>query len=170
MSTTLAIIRHGQTEENVRGLLQGHMPGHLTAEGRAEAEATARQLAGKSFDVLLCSDLARARRTADIIGRRTGLRPQPSPLFRERNQGPWTGRPAAEVRGLPLPKGIETEEQLYARARRALSTIAGAHAGERVLLVTHGLFARFLLAVYAGTDFRSITPMKNAEVRYISLP
>ena len=171
MSTTLAIIRHGQTEENVLGLLQGHMPGHLTPEGIAMAEALARRLAsGEHFDALLCSDLARARHTADIIARHTGLVPQPSPLFRERDQGPWTGRPAAEVRGLPLPEGMETQAQLYDRARRVLDTIARTFPGRRVLLVTHGFFARFILATHAGTGFRSITPMDNAEVRCITLP
>ena len=170
MSTTLAIIRHGQTEENVRGLLQGHMPGHLTAEGIAAAEALARRLATEHFDVLLCSDLARAQQTAQIIARHTGLVPQPSPLFRERDQGPWTGRPAAEVRGLPLPEGMERQAQLYDRARRVLDTIARTFPGRRVLLVTHGFFARFILATHAGTGFRSITPMDNAEVRCITLP
>ena len=170
MSTTLAIIRHGQTEENVRGLLQGHMPGHLTAEGIAAAEALARRLATEHFDILLCSDLARAQQTAQIIARHTGLVPQPSPLYRERDQGPWTGRPAAEVRGLPLPEGMETQAQLYDRARRVLDTIARTFPGRRVLLVTHGFFARFILATHAGTGFRSITPMDNAEVRCITLP
>ena len=76
----------------------------------------------------------------------------------------------AGCKGKPLPEGMETQTQLYDRARRVLDTIARTFPGRRVLLVTHGFFARFILATHAGTGFRSITPMDNAEVRCITLP
>ena len=69
-----------------------------------------------------------------------------------------------------MNEGMETKAQLYDRARRVLDTIARTFPGRRVLLVTHGFFARFILATHAGTGFRSITPMDNAEVRCITLP
>ena len=42
---TLYIVRHGQTEENLERILQGHLPGRLTQEGRMQVKRTAERLA-----------------------------------------------------------------------------------------------------------------------------
>ena len=65
----LNLVRHGETEENVAQIMQGHLPGHLTTRGKTQVAALREQLvqSGKSFDVLLASDLQRTLDTAAIL-------------------------------------------------------------------------------------------------------
>lgn len=117
---TLFLIRHGETEENRLRILQGHLPGTLTPEGVEAARATAEDLANAEapFDLLLCSDLLRARRTACIIGERLHLAVRPTPLLRERDWGSITGRRIEEViRTANEAPGVESVEAMFSRAR-----------------------------------------------------
>lgn len=56
---TLYLARHGQTEENIARIFQGHMPGTLTVEGIAQAEALRDTLRNISLDAVVSSDLKR---------------------------------------------------------------------------------------------------------------
>ena len=71
--TELYLVRHGQTEENAAHILQGHMPGHLSHEGIAQAQALRDELKNIRFDALLCSDLKRCMDTAMILNEPHGL-------------------------------------------------------------------------------------------------
>ena len=170
---TLFLIRHGETEENRLRILQGHLPGTLTPEGVEAARATAEQLANADarFDLLLCSDLLRARRTACIIGERLHLAVRPTPLLRERDWGSITGRRIEEViRTANEAPGVESMEAMSARARILLDVIRTDYPdAQRVLLVSHGLFLRVLQAAVRGTEMKAIPPMKNLEVRCLQL-
>ena len=65
------IVRHGETEWNVLGRIQGHSDVPLSQNGRDQAHTVARRLAEAPLDVIYCSDLARASETARLIlGRR----------------------------------------------------------------------------------------------------
>lgn len=170
---TLFLIRHGETEENRLRILQGHLPGKLTPEGVEAARATAEQLANADarFDLLLCSDLLRARRTACIIGERLHLSVRPTPLLRERDWGSITGRRIEEVISTANEApGVESVEAMFARARILLDVIRTEHPdARRVLLVSHGLFLRVLQAAVRGTEMKAIPPMKNLEVRILEI-
>lgn len=170
---TLFLIRHGETEENRLRILQGHLPGTLTPEGVEAARATAEDLANAEarFDLLLCSDLLRARRTADIIGERLHLAVRPTPLLRERDWGSITGRRIEEViRTANEAPGVESVEAMFARARILLDVIRTDYPdAQRVLLVSHGLFLRVLQAAVLGTEMKAIPPMKNLEVRILEI-
>ena len=63
----LYLLRHGETEENVKHILQGHLPGTLTELGRSQAREAARKVAALDVDIVLCSDLKRCVDTYDII-------------------------------------------------------------------------------------------------------
>ena len=169
----LFLIRHGETEENRLRILQGHLPGTLTPEGVEAARATAEHLANADarFDFLLCSDLLRAHRTADIIGERLHLAVRPTPLLRERDWGSITGRRIEEViRTANEAPGVESVEAMFARARILLDVIRTDYPdAQRVLLVSHGLFLRVLQAAVHGTEMKAIPPMKNLEVRSLQL-
>ena len=69
----LTLTRHGQTTENLEGILQGQSPGHLNATGIAQAESLREQLCAEDYDIFLCSDLERTRISADIINRKLQL-------------------------------------------------------------------------------------------------
>lgn len=95
----LVLVRHGQSEGNARGILQGHMDFSLTALGREQAEATARYLAGgRKVERLLSSPLARAMETAEPIAAALGLEVEPEPALAEYDMGEASGLTWAEIR------------------------------------------------------------------------
>ncbi len=177
---TIYIVRHGETVENNAKILQGHLPGHLTEQGKAQVGTTANALAEMNvpFDVIVSSDLQRAVDSADIIARRLQLTVETTPLLRERDWGEFTGMTADEAAKRfridgqwRFPDGtVETEEEIYVRATNALAYLQQHYEGKTVIVVTHGQFARNLLAVYHHTTFRDEPTLANAEIRVITCP
>ncbi len=162
-TTVLWVVRHGETEENVAGILQGHLPGHLTPRGIAQAQHLAVRLQGIPFSACYVSDLARTVATARLLQPVVGCLPMPTPLLRERDWGSLTGRKIAEVRDSVFPDDVETVEAMAARARDFVAHLLTHHRGATVLAVTHGLFARCLRATLTGRAIRDIPRMGNAE-------
>lgn len=64
---TLYIVRHGQTDWNVRKIIQGHSDIPLNTEGQEQARVLAESLKNVHFDKIISSDLVRAKRTAEIV-------------------------------------------------------------------------------------------------------
>ena len=170
--TELYLCRHGETEENVAGILQGQSPGHLTAQGCEQAAALREHLVaeGVRFDALLVSDLARTLHTARIVNEHFGLPLTPCPLLRERDWGSLTGRRIEEVRDMEFPKDVETVKAMHERARRFLDFLHRHHDGETVLAIGHGLFNRVIRATLAGVTIRDIPRMTNGEVTVLHVP
>lgn len=168
MSTTLYLVRHGQTEENAANILQGHLPGHLDKEGIAQAQTLRDELKGIRFDALLCSDLKRCVDTATILNEPHRLPLETTPLLRERDWGPFTGMDILKARTM-IDDRAETVDSMLRRARTILEDIGRRHDGQQVLVVSHGLFCRILQAASLGKTLREIPRMNNAEVRRITL-
>jgi broad specificity phosphatase PhoE len=91
------LARHGQTAYNAEGRFQGHLPVPLDDTGRAQARELADVVADVEVKTLVCSPLARARETADIVAERIGLQPEEDARFAETDTGDWTGRSFAEI-------------------------------------------------------------------------
>src|SRR3954452_24611267 len=89
--TTLLLVRHGETDWNAEGRLQGHTDRPLNEYGRRQAKELAARLAGGHVDAIYASDLSRARETAEIVGERLGLTVVIDPDLRETNWGTWEG-------------------------------------------------------------------------------
>jgi probable phosphoglycerate mutase len=148
----LCIVRHGETDWNAERRLQGQADIALNAVGRAQAVAMRESLRALAFAAAYSSDLERARRTADIALAGSGLAVLPAPTFRERDYGRYQGLTADEAaRDHPAMHALhqardphyayETGESLTAFAARiaaGLRELAARHAGEQVLLFTHG--------------------------------
>ena len=179
----LYIARHGQTEENVRHILQGQMPGHLTPEGIQQAEELREKLRDMRFDRIFTSDLKRAVDTTRIISEPHGCQFELEPRLRERDFGIHTGGPYIRI-SHGLDPSAETMEQLAQRAADFLNKIVNLEEGGvmmsqgdevgnsqagSVLAVSHGLFLRVLQAVYHGVGIREVEKMDNAEVRLLVL-
>ena len=93
----LGLLRHGQTNFNLVGRMQGHLDSELTEVGRAQAEAVAPAIALMVPDLLLSSDLRRAMDTADVIGVAAGVAVKVDPRLRETHLGDWQGRTVEEI-------------------------------------------------------------------------
>lgn len=87
----LYLIRHGETEYNLQGRIQGQIDTPLTALGRKQAKSAARRVKHVQFDALYSSDLGRAIETANEVSKTIGLEINRSTLLRERNFGVLQG-------------------------------------------------------------------------------
>lgn len=186
---SLYLARHGETEENVRGILQGITPGHLTDKGKRQAAETGAELRGMHFDHVISSPLLRSRVTTEIILSQLcsvaekqeyslpeGQAYVVCPLLRERDWGSLTLRPYAEGKAFlnHLPADVETLAHGYRRAavfvRFLLQRYDDPRGEVSVLAVGHGFIDRCILSVITGKDKSDIRRMENGEVRRIGIP
>jgi broad specificity phosphatase PhoE len=134
--TTLLLVRHGETDWNAEGRLQGHTDRPLNDFGRRQAAALAERLAGDGITAVYASDLSRAQETAEILAARLELPVVLDPDLRERDWGNWEGLTGTERDRVELvgePVDVHSERVLGAVRR-----IAETHPGERIVVVTHG--------------------------------
>ena len=169
METTILLVRHGETIDNARQIMQGQTHGELNEQGREQARQVARRMASESIDVVVSSDLRRAVQTAEIIAEPHGLSVVTTPLLRERDWGSFTGRFIPDLQGEVWPDDIESESDLLIRARSFILYITATYPGRRVVAVGHGIINKAVLAVYAGCTMREVQRMMNAEVRCLTM-
>ena len=167
-ATTLFLVRHGETVDNARQIMQGQTQGCLNERGREQAQQVARRLADEPIDAVVASDLQRAIQTAEIIAAPHGLSVSTTPLLRERDWGSFTGRFIPDLKGVVWPDDIESEPKLLQRAADFLQYITTTYPGKRVVAVGHGIMNKAVLAVYAGCTMREVQRMMNAEVRVLT--
>jgi broad specificity phosphatase PhoE len=134
--TEFLLVRHGETDWNAAGRLQGHTDRPLSDYGREQARRLADELEGEEFDAIYASDLARARETAEIVGERLDQKVVLDPDLREKDWGTWEGLTSTERLDVELVG--EATEQHQKRMLAALDRIAVKHPHGRVLVVTHG--------------------------------
>lgn len=160
--TSILMIRHGETDWNVRRVIQGWRGTGLNALGRRQARMTAARVKsmGLHIDAMLVSDLKRAMQTAAAFGPNA----RPLPEWRERNFGEWEGKSIEQVlakyklgpksRRDPFlafePKGGESMAVFARRMEKALSMIERDYAGKTVAVFTHGGPLRVAACLAAG--------------------
>lgn len=172
----LIITRHGETEENVAGIIQGHLPGKLSANGINQVKKVALRLQGEKIDFIYSSDLNRAANTAKEIAK---YHPNTKIEFvenlRERNLGEFQGRKKSEfgwdakVQKVTFiePKNGETMEEVYKRAESFLHEILHKHHNDSVLFVCHGGVGKALVAVITGkshTEMKLVESLQNTSI------
>ena len=160
----LVLLRHGETEWSRDGRHTGRTDVPLTADGERDARRLAPRLARFGLALVLCSPLARARRTAELAG----LTPTVDDDLVEWDYGGYEGRTTPEIRaslGDPgwtvFGDGVvagntpgETVEEVAARASRVLTRVAEPLRRGDVALVAHGHLLRILTATYLRQDAR----------------
>jgi 2,3-bisphosphoglycerate-dependent phosphoglycerate mutase len=151
-ATRVFAIRHGETDWNTVGRIQGHLDLPLNANGRQQAARLGRALAGEAIDAVVSSDLLRARETADAVARGHGLAVATDTGLRERGFGIFEGlthdeivvrwpEAAARWRRRDPAFGADGGEVLnafHARCIAAATRICALHPGRTVVLVAHG--------------------------------
>ena len=163
-ASLIYLLRHGEVVGAETRRFIGHLDVPLSPVGERQCEAQAARLRGVELAAVFSSDLARSRRSAQIIGAPHGLAPTPVPALREMAMGRWDGLTAAEIRArepeafadwmarvgeFPFPGG-ESVPDLVARAVPAFEAIAAAHAGRAIAIVAHGGTNRALLCHVFG--------------------
>jgi broad specificity phosphatase PhoE len=162
--TTILLARHGETDWNREGRWQGWADPPLNETGREQARQLAEQLRGTPFDAVYSSDLRRAHETAEIVAEPHGVPVVADPGLREIDVGSWSGLTRAEIDerfpGTDRPDG-ETRDAHLARVLHAVERIARTHAGERILVVSHGGTMRALRSHASDEPFH---PIENCGV------
>jgi probable phosphoglycerate mutase len=182
----LCIARHGETDWNKSGILQGWFDIPINDLGRNQAHALAAHLANSQFDAIWSSPLARARETADIVASTLQL---PPPAchdgLKEKHFGAIQGIPKSELAELnpalleqilrrnPAAEfvGGEGLDEFVDRVLAALEEIGARHAGERVLVVTHGWVMDVVTRHIHGHSRSTVLHLKpkNGECLWVEL-
>ena len=161
----LIITRHGETEENKAGILQGHLPGKLSALGITQAKKVAKRLKKEKIDFIFSSDLARASDTAKEIAMFHPNTPvEFTKELREINIGKFQGEKISELNKKNLnilgSKETETTKNLFKRAENFLNKIIKKHKSNTILFVGHDFINKALIAVITKKGHKDI---KNVE-------
>ncbi|WP_027084936.1 histidine phosphatase family protein [Cohnella panacarvi] len=155
---TIGWIRHGVTEWNQLGKIQGVTDIPLSPEGIEQAKLLAERLANESmrWDGIVVSDLDRAATTGRIIAQRLGLRLLTDARLRERSFGQAEGMTLSERLerwGEDWRKHIPDQEQtdsVVKRGRQFVNELFSNHPGESWLAVSHGSFLSAMIHSMLG--------------------
>ena len=154
-------LRHGETDWNKQGLMQGHTDIPLNDTGRAQAEAAVAALSRVKIDRIVASPLVRAFETAEIVNRHLKINIVSEEGIRERHFGSMEGVTYAEMdrqrqqmmadgtlpveeNGYPCPPKAEPYGDFRARTIDALTRHMHAAPDENILFVAHGGVYRVL--------------------------
>ena len=169
MKTSLFLVRHGETVDNVNQIMQGQTQGELNEVGVRQACELRDRLASEPVDAIVASDLWRSVRTARILSEPHGLEVDSTRLLGERDWGSFTGRFIPDLKDEAWPDDIESLDDLLARADRFLQYIRHDYAGKLVVAVGHGIINKAIQAVHYGKQMRQVEKMANCEVRILEL-
>src|SRR5262245_25338062 len=167
----LYVVRHGQTEENASGIVQGHNHGTLSALGIEQSRLLALRLREVQFDAIFTSDLRRAVQTTQSIAQFQRCEIEQTVLLRERNGGIFQGRSLAELglaeeqSGLSkaefTPTNGESYRDLQARAGLFLNRAKDQHQHQTLLAVSHGRLIRMLLSLAMKLEIEESLSIKQ---------
>lgn len=169
--TYLALVRHGETDWNLHGRLQGSSDIPLNDTGRGQAREAAHELAGRTWDLLVSSPLSRAAETADIIGEHLGIeRSATYQELAERHYGAAEGYTDYEAyfewpHG--MYPGLEARADVADRGLSTLLRLHKDHPTSDIVVVSHGGVIRAILDVVLRT--RRSPRILNAGVSTLTI-
>jgi probable phosphoglycerate mutase len=182
----LCITRHGETDWNQQGILQGWTDVTLNELGRQQARDMAASFDKAGFEAVWSSPLLRARETAEIIAPLIRLPvPRVHRGLMERNFGVFQGIPKSELAELnPVElqlilkrnpdghfEGGETMDQFADRVLGAIVNIGGHSHDQKVLIITHGWVMDVVTRHVMGLPRSAILNLKrkNGESLWVSV-
>ena len=164
MTTTVLLVRHGQTTSNVTGFYMGWSNEDLDDVGYAQVRSLSARLAGRPIAAVYPSPLQRTCSTAAAIAKPHGLEVKTLDDFIEIQLGDWQGLQIDEVRqrwpelwrqsridpvDITMPNG-ESFNQVTERAIRGFETVVAANQDRLAVIVTHDIVVRVLVAYVLG--------------------
>ncbi len=183
MEKEIIFLRHGETEWNKMSRYQGSLNIGLNEKGREQARQAASLLETRKIDLIVSSDLDRARDTASVVGERIGLDVHPRQDLREMDFGIWEGKdyptiqkesPEAYQKWMedpvknPPPEGeslVDFKERVVGACQEILR-----RGEENILIVCHGGVIMAYLAHILGMDLRNYRRLRvsNAGISRVS--
>ncbi|MXQ54992.1 histidine phosphatase family protein [Shimazuella alba] len=170
MDTTIYIVRHGQTEWNIEGRLQGRLDSPLTDAGVEQAKQLAQRLQNISFDSIYSSSSNRAFSTALHLKKDRAIEVNKSDHLMEMDFATWEGRKWSEIQDLfpeelllmnEHPERFEAKEtkgetfhDMQKRLASFIDQILKQHAGQNILLVSHSITIKVLINYLRGGNLK----------------
>lgn len=180
---TIYLTRHGETEWNVKRLIQGQKDIPLNKKGIKQAEKLGKELKNIHFDAIYSSDLKRASKTAEIIAGKRKLEIIKSTTLRERYFGKFQGEPFGDSRNKSIlelinrlkttsiedQNEIEGDESIILRLTTFLRKISIKCVGKTILVVSHGGTIRTLLILLGWGTHENLTEGCIDNLAYVKL-
>jgi broad specificity phosphatase PhoE len=163
--TQIILVRHGETEWNVKEVFRGRIDIELNETGMRQAELLAEHLSNITIDAIYSSPLRRALTTAEIIASYHKLDVVITPGLIDFDYGEWQGLPRQEVRDkykdlytqwinrpdrIRMPAG-ESLDEVRTRAMGVVDRIIAKHEGS-IVLVSHRVVNKVLICALLGLD------------------
>ncbi len=181
--TKIYLIRHAEAEGNLYRRIQGHWDGSITALGLQQIDALAQRFRHEHIDALYCSNLSRARVTAEAITRYHDVPAVATPRLAEICMGVWEGRAWGNVEH-EFPEqmryfntdpekwsvpGGEPIREVQKRMTRAIQDLAARHDGQTVAVVSHGMAIRAYLCTVLGIPNSEMSTLPYGDNTSVSL-
>ena len=177
----LYIIRHGQTDWNVQGRIQGRQDIPLNAAGRSQAQMLAKGMEKRPVTAIYSSPQLRAMETAMALAGNQGVEVIPLPELVEIGYGDWEGRTASDILtkerklyeewwqhpATVAPPGGETLNQVDARCRKAWERIKREMKGDTAVVAHGGTLAHFIVHLLEGQPDAAEIVVGNASITTI---
>jgi broad specificity phosphatase PhoE len=177
-STTVYLVRHGESEANAAGVFAGQTDSPLTPKGREQAKVVARALQPVHFDRIVTSPLSRTKDTAAVIAAGRGIPVETFDDLKEIDVGIAAGKPFDELRGLPGATGDdgwrqwpggESLDQVLTRSLRVIDHLVAESPGKTICIVGHGGVTRIVVSSFMGVLPKLIrVPATNTNITIVS--
>ena len=177
-TTTLYLVRHGESEANAAGVFAGQTDSPLTPKGREQARVVARALRPVRFDRIVTSPLSRTKDTASEIAAGRGIAVEAFDDLKEIDVGIAAGKPFDELRGLPGATGDdgwrqwpggESLDQVLIRSLRIIDRLVAESPGTTICIVGHGGVTRIVVSSFMGVLPKLIrVPATNTNITIVS--
>lgn len=181
--TTIFVVRHGQTEFNIKNIIGGTLePNPLSATGKDQVIKLGKRLKKIKLDIVYSSDLSRAKETAKIIADMKNLPVNTTKLLRERNWGSLQGKTfekaqkeykevflkeskieGQEALNFKYVDDMESLKDTIARFKRLLETIVNKQQGKKILVVCH---FDIMMGYLVDLGFGSYQELMNASFNH----
>ncbi|GAF64485.1 putative phosphatase [Bacillus sp. TS-2] len=171
--TKICLVRHGETDWNVQGRLQGKTDIPLNETGIQQAKLCAHYFHSANWDLIVTSPLIRARKTAEIINEPLQLSMIVLDHFTEKGFGYAEGLTIEEKREqFPTNEvpNMESPELLRKRLKQGIEIIQKNYSEQNIILVAHGAVINALLAIFSeniiGTGKTSLANASLSTILY----
>lgn len=166
LKTEVCFVRHGQTDWNLQGYIQGRENNPLNQVGLQQARETAQFLKQQKWDMIISSPLIRAYDTAKEIAKEAGIASIIlDNSFLERNFGEISGQKVAVYLDSDLSQtweGFETDEEIKARVWKGMEEVIRKYEGKRLIVVAHSHAIKAFLTQIAPEKLQMRSKFNNA--------
>lgn len=187
-TTTIYIVRHGESEGNIKKIFGLFPEANLTYKGIQQVKKLSKNLSSMHFDYIFSSDLVRAKQTAEILAKERNISIKIKGNLRERSYGLLNGKTEQEIRAelkdaydeylkrsskdkynYKLVEDMETVNEVVSRFIDTLKEIIGSYGGKNIIVVSHVTPMRGLLVDLGYVDYHEIDSSCIENTAYIKL-